>query len=234
VLPAVKNLNRKVAMSLANFTVFRQAKYLLFIIIILSGCKSISYLNTPNDVLRKKGVVYLLDETKKEGEITIQFETGHGAPDFIRLKNGDNDEKIRMEHIKLYRINEDYYYPKIIELDFMGTKKLLFVKSLTKQDSRIQLYELYQQRKQTPDGTDQFYYFISLPGQTRLEAWYIGSNNLMPNFDEKMSKIVNDCPMLSDKIKLKTKGYFLGPLTLSDQKKVEIFQRIINEYNDCH
>jgi len=220
-------------MSLTCFTAMKQTKYLLFIIIVLSGCKSIAYFNTPNDVLGKKGVVYLLNDTKKEGEITIQFETGHAAPDFIRLKNGENDEKILMENIKQYRINEDYYYPKIIELDFIGTKKLLFVKSLTKLNSRIQLYELYQQRKQTSDGTDQVYYFISLPTQTRLEAWYIGSDKLMPNFNEKMSKIVNDCPTLSNKIKEKNKGYFLGPLTLSDQKKVEIFQRIINEYNDC-
>jgi len=212
-----------------------KSSYIIILISIIAiGCKAVSYFNTPNDVFKKDGIVYMLDGTEKKGEITVMFETWHDADKFIHLENAGREEKVLIDSIKAYRINDDYYFPKGITLENSDVERLLFVKRLTKVNSRINLYELYQARKQTSDGQEHFFYYISLPTQSRLEVWNISGKNLVPNFDNKMSKLVDDCPALSNKIKDKKSGYFLAQYTLSDTKKMEVLKRIIDEYNDCH
>src|SRR5258705_9967598 len=100
----------------------------------------------------------MLDGIEKRGKITIMFETGHDADRSISLMNDNHEEKISIDSIKSYKINEDYYFPKIIDLEFNGSERLLFVKRLTQEKSRIQMYELHQQKKQTADGEDHFFY----------------------------------------------------------------------------
>jgi len=213
----------------------RQFSYIIvFLTIIAIGCKAVSYFNTPNDVFKKDGIVYMLDGTEKKGEITIKFESWYGADKFIQLENAGREERVLIDSIKSYRINDDYYFPKKIVLENSDQERLLFVKRLTKENSRINLYELYQARRQTSDGQEHFFYYISFPTQGTLEVWNIVSKNLVPNFDEKMGKLVEDCSVLSNKIKDRSRGYFLAQFTLSDTKKVEVLKRIIDEYNDCH
>jgi hypothetical protein len=224
--PNNKSLNLK--------TLSKSSYIVVLITVIAAGCKAVSYFNTPNDVFKKDGIVYILDGTEKRGEITVMFETGHDADKFIHLENAGREEKVLIESIKSYRINEDYYFPKKITLDNSDAERLLFVKRLTKENSRINLYELYQARKQTSDGQEHFFYYISFPTQGRLEVWNIAGKNLVPNFDNKMGKLVEDCLVLSNKIKAKSSGYFLAQYTLSDFKKVEVLKRIIDEYNNCH
>ena len=213
----------------------RQFSYIIvFLTIIAIGCKAVSYFNTPNDVFKKDGIVYMLDGTEKKGEMTIKFESWYGADKFIQLENAGREERVLIDSIKSYRINDDYYFPKRIVLENSDQERLLFVKRLTKENSRINLYELYQARRQTSDGQEHFFYYISFPTQGTLEVWNIVSKNLVPNFDEKMGKLVEDCSVLSNKIKDRSRGYFLAQFTLSDTKKVEVLKRIIDEYNDCH
>ena len=215
--------------------ILAKSSYIIILISIIAiGCKAVSYFNTPNDVFKKDGIVYMLDGTEKKGEITIKFESWYGADKFIQLENAGREERVLIDSIKSYRINDDYYFPKRIVLENSDQERLLFVKRLTKENSRINLYELYQARRQTSDGQEHFFYYISFPTQGTLEVWNIVSKNLVPNFDEKMGKLVEDCSVLSNKIKDRSRGYFLAQYTLSDTKKVEVLKRIINEYNDCH
>ena len=91
----------------------RQQLYIIiFISATWSGCKSVSYLNTPNDLFKQDGVIYMLDGTEKKGKITVMLETGHDADRFIRLRNGDGEEKVLIDSIKSYKTNEDYLFPK--------------------------------------------------------------------------------------------------------------------------
>jgi hypothetical protein len=197
------------------------------------SCKPIAYFNSPNDVFEKDAVIYMLNGTQQKGQITITLETGHETDNFIWLKNGGIEKKVLTDSIASYSIDEDYYFPKKIDLEFNGVERLLFVKRLTAQNSRIQLYELFKAGNHTSDGTDLLVYYVSLQTHSRLEAWNTSGKNLEPNFDEKMSKIVEDCPALANKIKQKAKGYFLPQITLSNSKKEEVFKRIIEEYNNC-
>jgi len=201
--------------------------------VVTNGCKVVSYFNTSNDVLKKTGTVYYLNGTEETGEVTIMLETSHGSNNFILLSNSNGEKKILIDSIRSYKMNEDLFFPKIVDIDMNGSNKLLFVKRLTKENSRIHLFELHHQRSQSSDGNELFSYYISLPIQRRLDTWNIGGKHLIPDFDSKMSKMVEDCSTLYKKIRDKEKGYYISQFTIPHSKKAEVIKRIIEEYNAC-
>lgn len=193
-----------------------------------------AYFHTSNDLVRQSGTIYMEDGTEKNGEITIAFETGHSIEDFINLYINGKAEKVYTKNIKGYKIKDKYYVPQYIDLDGNGINYLLFVCRLTNEGSKINLYELYQRnRGSNANGEDVYSYYISLPTHSKYEVWNASGKYLIPRFDEKMSKIVADCPALVQKIQKHNKGYFYSQFALSDQKKADVLKKIIDEYNEC-
>lgn len=207
---------------------------LLLYVCIAPGCKPSAYFSTPNDLLRQQATVYLVDGTEKTGAITIQFESGVEAGNYILLANGGTDEKITLDNLKCYKIKDDLYFPKLVDVDLNGTERLLFVKRLAGEDAKMQLFELYQDRIKTSDGFSLYLYFIAMPSANRFEAWNTAGRKFLPRFDDRVSLLVDDCDVLAKKIRNKDNGYSLSGLTLSNLKKVEVYRRITNEYNACH
>jgi hypothetical protein len=131
-----------------------------------------------------------------------------------------------------YVINGNTYIPKKIDLNFTGEYHYLFVKRLTGEEDRMQLYELHQLFKSNDVGEETSYYYISLPSSPMYEAIDINSDKLIPNFENKMAAYVSDCPELADKIKHREKGYNYSFFSLRP-KKLEVISRIVKEYNEC-
>jgi hypothetical protein len=205
-----------------------------FCLFLFPGCKSVAYFHTSNDMLRQHGTIYMEDGTEKNGEITIAFETGYSTKDFINLSVNGKAEKVYTKNIKGYKIKDKYYVPRYIDIDGNGITHLLFVQRLTGESSKIHLYELYQRNQgANSNGEDVYSYYISVPNHSKFEVWNASSKNLVPRFDEKMSRIVADCPALAQKIQQHANGYFYAQFTLSDQKKADVLKKIIDEYNDC-
>lgn len=202
--------------------------------IFLNACRTIPYFATSNDFYRQEITLDMIDGNKLTGETSVLFEEKTPASNFIELKTKDGIvQSIPIKNIKGYFYKEDYYAIKYVDLYYSGTYNLLFIKRLTKENSRIQFYELRQLRKSNDTGEELYFYFISLSNHSLFETWNIYSKNLVPNFDVKMSAIVSDCPQLAEKIKEKRNGYFLAHYNFSNSKKVEVFMRIIEEYNKC-
>jgi hypothetical protein len=217
-----------------KYFVIRSLTLLTFIAAI-AGCKTSSYFKNSNDVLKKYGTIYFINGKEKSGLISVQFETGKEATNYIDfLPEGEiTAEKIDATTVKAYTINGDYFVPKKIDLYFTGIYNLLFVKRLTIEKSRIHLYELHQLYKSSDTGEDLYFYFISLPEHGMYDVWNTYSKNLVPYFDFKMSKIVEDCPELAEKIKSKKKGYFFPQVNFNNFKKAAVLKKIIEEYNLC-
>ncbi len=107
---------------------------------------------------------------------------------------------------------------------------------MTKEDSRIHLYELYEQRTRLGGtyNTPEYSYYITTPVHNRQQsAWNLEGRKLTPNFETKMSEIVKDCPSLAEKISKKEKGYFYAQVSFINSKKIETMLSIIDEYNKC-
>ncbi|MFT3933766.1 MAG: hypothetical protein QM726_09145 [Chitinophagaceae bacterium] len=205
------------------------------LLIIATGCKPGSFFKTPNEVSKMQGIIRFMDGTQKEGLITINFGREHPGEryEWVVLNTAQGEEKFKAQSIEYYKIGEDYYYPKTVELYFDGTMRLLFVKRLTKENARIQMYELFEESRESIDGQgNNYYYFIAPANLLRLEAWNIFGKSLRPDFNYKMSMLVKDCPALADKILTKQKKYDM-PQVLGFNAKVEVVKRIVDEYNNC-
>jgi hypothetical protein len=206
-------------------------------VFIYTGCVS-TYFKTPNDLYKETATVYLNDGTEKEGQLTVQLEAQFTGDNSVTLfdKEKKQTERIPVKDINHYKIKDNYYFLKELDLDLNGVYHFLFVKRLTAENSRIQLYELSQRYKTTETGEDRKLYFISLPTSDKYEALSIYSKPLAHDFENRMSDIVKDCSSLADKIKVKTKGYYIPSaptLAFPEFKRIEVYKRIIDEYNDC-
>ena len=208
-------------------------------LLFLASCSS-SYFTTANNMGNMYGSVYLKDGRVLEGEISVALENSFGARDFIRFtpRKGREKQKVYIEDLEGFSLRDNFYAPKLIDEGFLSGDRMLFVKRLTKANSLIHLYELHKRRTNTSrySGTyynDDYYYYITLPGQDRYKAWSIDGKHLVPNFEDKMSEYVKDCPVLAEKIKRKERGYFYAQVSLSNMKRIETILNIIDEYNAC-
>ena len=111
--------------------------------------------------------------------------------------------------------------------------RLLFVRRLTPEKSKIQLYELYESGNGNPTGETRYTYYLSLPGYSPLTTINAQSSDVVPYFDEKVSKMVADCPALANKIRNREKGYFLPAVTFDAKRPGEVLLKIIKEYDQC-
>lgn len=202
------------------------------LVLLLFGCKSTSWFDSANNVFKKEAVVNMLDGSQKIGLLSIALEINH-ANNFILLSNEGKEEKILIENVKSYLINNEVFVPKKVIVDSDGPLQLLFVKKLTPDTSKIHLYELYQNGQQRDSRESLLLYYISFPSFDRFETWGMGNKNLVPNFNLKMSSIVSSCPDLAKKIREEQNGYYFTQLTISNITKRNVLQRIIAEYNLC-
>jgi len=193
------------------------------------------------------GTVYTNDGREIPGQLTLNLENYRSSKLFVTVlgKEAKKSENINITDIKGINIRNDYYEPKLIDRGGFGNSdEFRFVKKMTKEGSRIQLYELYEHRtRQTSSRysggsssytTPEYSYYITTPAHTRQQAaWNLEGRRLTPNFEDKMSEIVKDCAPLAEKIKRKDKGYFYAQVSLVDSRKIETMLGIIEEYNRC-
>jgi len=198
------------------------------------SCKATSYFKTPNDVSKVYGKVTMMDGTVKKGLITIDLENYHVDYQLIHIdypeKSGGED--LKFTDIYSYEVDSATYVPKKIDIHLTNHYDFLFVKRLTAEQDKMQLYELHEAFKSNDIGEETSYYYISFAGDPVYDAIDINSNKIIPNFDNKMGAMVADCPALAAKIHEKRSGYYYSFLSLR-QKKFDVIQQIVKEYNAC-
>jgi hypothetical protein len=98
----------------------------------------------------------------------------------------------------------------------------------------MQLYQLHESGGGNPTGEPRDTYYLSLPGFGPLQTINTHGEQLLPGFEEKMSALVADCPVLAKKIKSKEKDYFIPFTSFKASKHPDVLMKIITEYNQCH
>ena len=163
----------------------------------------------------------------------------------IYLDGEKKAQRYKFPEVKGYSVRNEYYELKEVKdgVAFNRAYRFHFMKRLTPANSKIHLFE-YLDKQTSYSGYGGYRrnnsytsleknYYIQLPYEKNDGVWDIGLSKLVPNFDEKMSKIVDDCPALSQKITNKEKGYFYSQMGGGDEKRVDLLWNIINEYNQC-
>lgn len=205
----------------------------------LAACSPQSYFKSPNNVSKKKVTLYLRNEQPVTGILTIPFEENFNRPptNVQTLKfipeGKAGEENIDIHDITGYSLDKNYYALKNLYLLSTNSNHWLFVKRLTGEDSRIQLYELYETGRGNHTGESVYTYFISLPTYGPYETLNTHSVKLIPDFNQKMSELVSDCPSLAEKIRDRQNGYFIPLVSFNTFKHKEVMMKIVNEYNSC-
>lgn len=183
--------------------------------------------------------MYTKDKPAMKGLLSVPFESLYNSTTYAgHTLDFIPDGKTQKENIEIgdvigYSIDSNYYALKRLIFVSDNAAHLLFVKRLTKEDSRIQLYELYESGRRNATAETEYLYFISLPGASPYETINTRSSALVPNFDLKMSALVSDCPALKEKIRDRVDGYFIPLMTRRESWYRDVMLNIINEYNAC-
>jgi hypothetical protein len=229
-------------MSNFSFQMLKSGPYMnrIFLcLLFLAGCKEPSAFITANEVHKEKVILVLKDQTKVPGKIDILHENytslNYTYNDNIQFtpEGTDSVENISLYQIAGYWHGSDYYALKKLDIQLTDTYRLLFVKRLTGDSSRIQLFELYESGRGNSSGQSQYSYYLVLPSYGPLETVNTRSSAIVPMFEQKMSMIVADCPSLAKKIQTKQAGYFIPMAAFNRRTHPDVMMRIINEYNNC-
>ena len=196
-------------------------------------------MDSPNEVHKEKVVLYLRNGEKISGETNIDLQSNSAQNIGFRplveiLPEGKTVwQKINMIDIAAYSLGPDYYFAKNLDVELNGSHFLMFVKRLTAEHSKIQLYELYESSRETYTGEPKYSYFLSFPGYAPYQTINVRSSDLIPGFELKMSALIEDCSALAKKIRSRQDDYFLNMATFNRKKTPEVLLRIINEYDSC-
>jgi len=155
---------------------------------------------------------------------------------FVSIRNlvytapGAEKEKIKIDDIKEFTIGGTRFVRVVTTALSIG-KDWQFAACLTPEGSKISLYETIDQ---TGPETDSGYktergYCIKFPNDEKAKS--LTDLSFTP-FHKKVSKLVADCPVLSEKIANKAEGLKLG-LISSPQQQFDVFMKVATEYQDC-
>ena len=215
-------------------------KPFLICLIFLTACKATGGFITPNEIHGEKVTLLLNDQSKLNGTLSVEHENSNSLHvtyneyfDFIP-EGKDSTQRMSMYNMQGYWYKTDFYAVKKVDIQMNGTFRLLFVKRLTGEHSKMDLYELYESGRGNYSGNDQYSYYISIPGCGPYDAINTRSSVLVPSFGTKMSLLVEDCPALAQKVLAHDKGYFIPLTSFNAHKYPEVLLRIISEYNQCN
>jgi hypothetical protein len=217
----------------------KYSKILALLFIWLStGCKA-PYYNSVNNMSGQPATLYLNNGTQLQGKMSIRSFDNYSSVSRIQFAEGTskNYQDYAIEDIRSVYLNGGSYYVKmLVGSNFWGGDAMRFVQQLSAPGSKMELFQHEKMVKNTTTTKEekQVEYYLQLPGALRNEVFNVESGKFTPNFDDKMSAYVNDCPALAAKIKSKNKDYFY-PFVVNngELRRKAVLLQIINDYNNC-
>jgi hypothetical protein len=143
-------------------------------------------------------------------------------------------ETYKLKEVKNFKINDDFY--EKAEIPTVAIKDPHFARVLSPESSPIRVYYIAWQENVSMGSDAQAglwpthkEYYVLFPTIGKLRD--LGHIDFMP-FAKKVSKLVEDCPALAEKIKAKEKGYAVS-LIAAPENRLETFINIASGYASC-
>ncbi|HEU4469887.1 MAG TPA: hypothetical protein VFR58_02285 [Flavisolibacter sp.] len=211
---------------------------LLSMAIILCSCRSMTSFDTPNSFRNMQGTVFLSNGKTVDGKIIVNSSNRLSSPVKVYTEGDRKPMQFGLSDVSGYSIRGDYYALKQVRGNLSLGRQQYFMKRISRPESRIHLFEHIEKVNSTNSRnvTTSRYetqYFLQMPGDASNEVWSLSGSRFVPNFDEKMSKLVADCPSLAARISSKAEGYFYAQVTMFGEKRADVLLRIIDDYNAC-
>jgi hypothetical protein len=208
---------------------------LLAVSFLFLSCRSFSYFESPNNLRNIEGTLHLRNGKTFTGKLIIQTESLFGSPVKLYAEGDKKPMQFKLDDVKAYSVRNNHYELKEIREVLSIGRRLLFMKRLTPEGSRLHLFEFM--RKEIVNKTATRYHsehYMQLPGEEESLVFATDGAAFVPNFEQKVSRLVSDCPPLAQKIASKEHGYYYHQVSLQKNKRLDVLHRIISEYNQCN
>ena len=204
------------------------------VVLLMVSCRSLSYFESPNNLRNIDGTLFLQNGKSYQGKLIIETENVFSSPVRLFVEDDKKPMQFKLDDVKAYRLRNNLYELKEIREAINLGRRLFFMRRMTPESSRIHLFEFSKKEKVNKTSVrHEPEYYVQLPQEENNVVYAANGSTFVPHFEEKVSRLVHDCPQLAKKITEKKPGYFYAQVSLLREKRADVLLRIIEEYNEC-
>ena len=203
-------------------------------VIFLISCNS-SFYNNVNDMGGQPATLYLKNGNVLNGKLEIRSFDEFSSVQKITFSEG-NTNRYQWFYPKdiegIYFNGAKYSLELIQAMDMWNKRAYKFLKNITPNQGKMQIFEdEYTQKNSFGNIEKVTKLYIKLPNNEGV--FDAQSDRFVPNFNEKVSRYLSDCPSVSSRILNKEKEFSYAFVNQGEVQRKQVWMNIVFEYNQC-
>ena len=203
-------------------------------VIFLISCNS-SFYNNVNDMGGQPAILYLKNGNVLNGKLEIRSFDEFSSVQKITFSEG-NTNRYQWFYPKdiegIYFNGANYSLELIQAMDMWNKRAYKFLKNITPNQGKMQIFEdEYTQKNSFGNIEKVTKMYIKLPNNEGV--FDAQSDRFVPNFNEKVSRYLSDCPSVSFRILNKEKEFSYAFVNQGEVQRKQVWMNIVFEYNQC-
>ena len=208
--------------------------FLGIVVIFLISCNS-SFYNNVNDMGGQPATLYLKNGNVLNGKLEIRSFDEFSSVQKITFSEG-NTNRYQWFYPKdiegIYFNGAKYSLELIQAMDMWNKRAYKFLKNITPNQGKMQIFEdEYTQKNSFGNIEKVTKMYIKLPNNEGV--FDAQSDRFVPNFNEKVSRYLSDCPSVSSRILNKEKEFSYAFVNQGEIQRKQVWMNIVFEYNQC-
>ena len=208
--------------------------FLGIMVIFLISCNS-SFYNNVNDMGGQPATLYLKNGNVLNGKLEIRSFDEFSSVQKITFSEG-NTNRYQWFYPKdiegIYFNGAKYSLELIQAMDMWNKRAYKFLKNITPNQGKMQIFEdEYTQKNSFGNIEKVTKMYIKLPNNEGV--FDAQSDRFVPNFNEKVSRYLSDCPSVSSRILNKEKEFSYAFVNQGEVQRKQVWMNIVFEYNQC-
>ncbi|AZB01830.1 hypothetical protein EG359_20530 [Chryseobacterium joostei] len=205
------------------------------ILTLFISCNSSSFYHNVNDMGGQPATLYLNNGKVLNGKLEIRsFDEFSSVQKITFKENSSNTYQwfYPQDIAGIYFNGAKYSLELVQAMDMWNKRAYKFLKNITPNDGNLQLFEdEYTQKNSFGDIERITKLYIKLARSN--EVFDAQSDRFVPNFNEKVSRFLSDCPSVSQKILNKEKDFSYAFVNQGETQRKQVWMNIAFEYNLC-
>ena len=208
--------------------------FLGIMVMFLISCNS-SFYNNVNDMGGQPATLYLKNGNVLNGKLEIRSFDEFSSVQKITFSEG-NTNRYQWFYPKdiegIYFNGANYSLELIQAMDMWNKRAYKFLKNITPNQGKMQIFEdEYTQKNSFGNIEKVTKLYIKLPNNEGV--FDAQSDRFIPNFNEKVSRYLSDCPSVSSRILNKEKEFSYAFVNQGEVQRKQVWMNIVFEYNQC-
>ena len=208
--------------------------FLGIMVMFLISCNS-SFYNNVNDMGGQPATLYLKNGNVLNGKLEIRSFDEFSSVQKITFSEG-NTNRYQWFYPKdiegIYFNGANYSLELIQAMDMWNKRAYKFLKNITPNQGKMQIFEdEYTQKNSFGNIEKVTKMYIKLPNNEGV--FDAQSDRFVPNFNEKVSRYLSDCPSVSSRILNKEKEFSYAFVNQGEVQRKQVWMNIVFEYNQC-